>query len=128
MLNTFLTHMYKKTLVLGASLKENRYSNLAINRLAKNGINVVAFGLKKGNVAGLEIDTELLNYPEIDTVTLYVNPINQKEYYCYIISLKPKRIIFNPGSENPEFYEILVDNKIYFEEACTLTLLATNQY
>ena len=110
MLNTFLTHMYKKTLVLGASLKENRYSNLAINRLAKNGINVVAFGLKKGNVAGLEIDTELLNYPEIDTVTLYVNPINQKEYYCYIISLKPKRIIFNPGSENPEFYEILVDN------------------
>ena len=120
--------MRNRTLVFGVSLKVHRYSNLAINRLNDKGINVVAFGLKKGNVAGLEIVTELLDYDDIDTVTLYVNPLNQKEYYNYIISLKPQRIIFNPGTENPEFYKILDENNITFEVACTLTLLAINQY
>ena len=120
--------MRNRTLVFGASLKVHRYSNLAINRLNDKGINFVAFGLKKGNVAGVEIVTELLDYDGIDTVTLYVNPLNQKEYYNYIISLKPERIIFNPGTENPEFYKILDEKNINFEVACTLTLLAINQY
>jgi hypothetical protein len=120
--------MIGKTLVFGVSLKENRYSNLAIKKLIKSGINTLAFGLVKGNIEDVVIDTELLDYEEIDTVTLYISPKNQKIYYNYIISLKPRRIIFNPGTENLEFYKILITNNIYYEEACTLTLLATNQY
>lgn len=120
--------MKKKTLVLGASLKPNRYSNYAIQRLVANNFDVVAFGLKKGIIEGVEIDTELLPYENIHTVTLYLNPKRQKEYYDYIVSLSPKRVIFNPGTENPEFYKVLKTNKINFEAACTLVLLATNQY
>ena len=120
--------MSKKTLVFGASLKVHNYSNLAISRLVENGISVVVFGVKEGNAAGVEIEAKLLDYENINTVTLYLNPFNQKEYYNYIISLKPKRIIFNPGTENLEFYKILDENKIYYEVACTLTLLALNQY
>ena len=120
--------MSKKTLVLGASLKPNRYSNYAVQKLVANKHEVVAFGLKKGIVSGVEIDTELLPYNTIDTVTLYLNPKRQKEYYDYIISLKPKRVIFNPGTENPELYNILSENNILFEAACTLVLLSTKQY
>jgi len=120
--------MNKKTLVLGASLKSNRYSNYAIQRLVANNIEVVAFGLKKGEVKGVEIDTELLPYKGVHTVTLYLNSKRQEDYYNYIISLNPKRVIFNPGTENPELYKILKENKISFEEACTLVLLTTNQY
>jgi hypothetical protein len=120
--------MNKKTLVLGASLNSNRYSYYAIQRLAANNFDVVAFGLKKGIVDGVEIDTELLHYKDINTVTLYLNAKRQKEYYDYIISLKPKRVIFNPGTENLEFYKLLKANNIDFEDACTLVLLSTNQY
>ncbi len=120
--------MNKKTLVLGASLKPNRYSNYAIQKLVANNHEVVALGLRKGDVAGVEIDTELLSYEFIHTVTLYLNQQRQKEYYDYIIALKPERVIFNPGTENPELYKILIDNKINFEVACTLVLLSTNQY
>ncbi len=120
--------MNKKTLVLGASLKESRYSNIAINRLRNNGHEVVAFGLKAGKVNDVEIDTELLPYKDIDTVTLYLNPKRQEAYYDYIIGLKPKRVIFNPGTENPAFYELLNLNNIEFEVACTLVLLGTDQY
>ena len=94
--------MSKKTLVFGASLKPNRYSNYAIQRLTANDHDVVAFGLKSGDVSGVTIDTELVDYNDIDTVTLYLNPNRQEAYYNYIISLKPKRVIFNPGTENPE--------------------------
>ena len=120
--------MRKKTLVFGASLKPNRYSNYAIQRLVANNIEVVAFGLKKGSVAGVDIDDNLLEYDNIDTVTLYLNKKRQTAYYEYIISLKPGRVIFNPGTENPEFYAILKENNILFEASCTLVLLATNQY
>jgi predicted CoA-binding protein len=120
--------MNKKTLVLGASLKPNRYSNYAIQRLVAKNFEVVAFGLKKGMVAGVEIDAELMPYKDIDTVTLYLNPGRQKDYYDYIVSLKPKRVIFNPGTENPELFSILKANNIFFEAACTLVLLSTNQY
>lgn len=120
--------MKKKTLVFGASLKSERYSNIAINRLVKYNHETKAFGLREGEVAGVNIDTELLNYENIDTVTLYLNPKRQEQYYDYIISLKPKRIIFNPGTENPEFYKLLLDKNIEYEVACTLVLLGTNQY
>ena len=120
--------MRRKTLVFGASLKANRYSNYAIQRLIAKEQEVVAFGLKEGEVAGVKIDTQLLEYEDIDTITLYLNKKRQVDYYDYIISLKPNRVIFNPGTENPEFYEILRDNDISFEASCTLVLLATNQY
>lgn len=120
--------MSKTTLVLGASLKTNRYSNIAIKRLLQANQSVVAFGLKEGEVNGVKIDTELLPYEDVDTVTLYLSPKHQKAYYDYILSLNPKRVIFNPGTENPEFYKILRENNIQFEAACTLVLLATDQY
>ncbi len=120
--------MNNKTLVFGASLKPVRYSNLAINKLVNNNIEVVAFGLKKGEVAGVFIDNELVSYTDIDTVTLYMNPKRQIEFYNYIVSLKPRRVIFNPGTENLDFYKILKENNIEAEVACTLVLLATNQY
>ncbi len=120
--------MNKKTLVLGASLKPSRYSNYAIQKLASQNIETVALGLKKGVVVGVTIQTELLSFENLHTVTLYLNPKNQTMYYDYIVSLKPKRVIFNPGTENPEFYEILKENNIPFEVACSLVLLSTNQY
>jgi len=118
----------KKTLVIGASLKPERYSNIAINRLRRYNHEVVAFGLKPGKVNDVEIDTTLMPYIDIDTVTLYLNPKRQESYYNYIIDLNPKRVIFNPGTENPEFYNILKQNNIEFEVACTLVLLGTGQY
>jgi hypothetical protein len=120
--------MHKKTLVFGASLNSNRYSNMAIERLVNNGYEVVAYGLKEGEVSGIHIDAHLKHYEDIDTVTMYLNPKRQKDFYNYVVSLKPKRVIFNPETENPEFYQILKDNNIAFEAACTLTLLVTNQY
>ncbi len=118
----------KKSLVLGASLKPNRYSYLAVQKLVNHQFEVVAFGLKPGEIEGVKIDTKLLPYKNIHTVTLYVNADNQKMYYDYIVSLKPERVIFNPGTENPEFYKILNDNDIFYEVACSLVLLSTNQY
>ncbi len=120
--------MSKKTLVFGASLKAERYSNLAIHKLVNQNIEVCAFGLKSGKVAGINIDTSLLPYKNVHTVTLYLNPKNQKPYYNYIVSLQPKRVIFNPGTENPEFYTMLKKHAITYEVACSLVLLSTNQY
>ncbi len=120
--------MNKKTLVLGASLKPERYSNIAIHKLRNNKHSVVAFGVKSGEVNDVTVDTELIAYDEIDTVTLYLNPARQKDYFDYIIGLNPKRVIFNPGTENMEFYQLLKENNIAFEVACTLVLLSTNQY
>jgi predicted CoA-binding protein len=118
----------KKTLVIGASLKPNRYSNIAINRLVEKGIKVVAIGLRKGEVAGVTIETEKIPFKDIHTITLYLNAKRQKEYYDYILSLNPKRVIFNPGTENEKFYSILNKNNIPFEVACTLVLLRMDLY
>ena len=120
--------MNKKTLVLGVSLKPDRYSNFVIQRLVDKNIEVVAFGLKPGKVFGVVVNSEMLFYEDVHTVTLYISPNNQNGYYDYILSLNPKRVIFNPGTENPEFYEILKKNSIHFEAACSLVLLSTNQY
>ena len=120
--------MGKKTLVLGASLKNERYSNLAIKRLVKKKHEVVAVGLKNGIVDGVTIETGKPLFKEIDTVTLYLNPKRQIDYYDYLISLHPKRVIFNPGTENLAFQKLLEENAIETEIACTLVLLSTNQY
>lgn len=117
-----------KTLVIGASLKPNRYSNMAIVKLKYYQIETVAVGLKPGLVEDVTIETEKIKFEEIHTVTLYLNPKRQEEYYNYIISLNPKRVIFNPGTENLEFYRLLDKHNIKYEIACTLVLLSTNQY
>ncbi len=118
----------KKTLVLGATTRPDRYAFKAINMLVSHGHSVLAIGVDKGEVAGVNIQTKTIPLKNIDTVTLYLNPIRQREYYNYIIETKPKRVIFNPGTENPEFYQLLKSNNIEVEVACTLVLLATNQY
>ena len=118
----------KKTLVLGASQNPERYSYLAVNKLSAHHHPVIAIGREKGKVGNVEIDTEQKPLTDIDTVTLYLNPQNQKPYYDYIVSLKPKRIIFNPGTENDELYTLAKQNGIEVMEACTLVLLGTGQY
>lgn len=117
-----------KTLVIGAPANKERYSYKAIYSLVDKSHQVVAIGAKKGMAFDIPIETEKEDFHAVDTVTLYLNPKTQVEYYDYILSLKPRRVIFNPGTENPEFYKILKSNNIEFEVACTLVLLATNQY
>jgi predicted CoA-binding protein len=118
----------KKTVVLGASTKPDRYAFKAINMLVEKGYSVLAIGQNAGEVAGISIRTKKIPLKNIDTITLYLNPVRQRDYYNYIIETKPKRVIFNPGTENPEFYQLLKANGIKVEEACTLVLLTTNQY
>lgn len=120
--------MSKKTLVLGASTKVERYSNIAITRLRKFNIETVAIGLREGVVEDVKIHKELVPFKGIGTVTLYLNPLRQQQYYDYIIGLKPSRVIFNPGTENPKFIAMLEENAIEAEVACTLVLLGTGQY
>lgn len=118
----------KKTLVLGATPRPEKYANIAINKLVEKGHSVLAIGQNTGEVAGVKIHTKVIPLTNIDTVTLYLNPQRQVEYYNYIIETKPKRVIFNPGTENPQFYQLLQSNGIKVEVACTLVMLATNQY
>jgi predicted CoA-binding protein len=120
--------MNKKTVVLGASDNPSRYSFLAVNRLLAHGHTVIAIGKKKGKINNEEIITESPQLHDVDTITLYLNPQNQKKYYDYILSLHPKRIIFNPGAENDELASLAKKNKIQPMYACTLVLLSTNQY
>ena len=118
----------KKTLVLGASENPARYSNMAIKRLLLHGHPVVAVGRKDGKTHGVEIHPGLPEHEEIDTVTMYLNPQNQRSYYNYILSLKPRRIIFNPGAENPELETLASEQGIQTLDACTLVMLGTGQY
>ena len=120
--------MKETTLVMGASENIQRYSNMAIRKLLKHNIKVKAFGIRGGEVSGIKIEKLPVHCNEIGTVTLYLNPTKQKAYYDYIISLKPRRVIFNPGTENPELQLKLKENGIAYEEACTLVMLSTNQY
>lgn len=118
----------KKTVVLGASDNPSRYSYLAIQRLRAHNHPVVAIGKKTGQVAGVEISKDHLAEKEVDTITLYLNPRNQVEYYDYILSLQPKRIIFNPGTENDELIKKARENNIQPVIGCTLVMLSTGQY
>ena len=118
----------KKTLVLGASPNPSRYSYLAIQKLTAYEHPVVALGIKKGSIGNSIIETEKKLFNDIDTVTLYLNPTHQKEYYSYILALAPKRIVFNPGTENDELVALAKQQGIVTQEACTLVLLSTGQY
>ncbi|MGZ5248544.1 MAG: CoA-binding protein [Flavitalea sp.] len=118
----------KKTLVLGASDNPARYSYLAIQRLRKFGHPVVGIGRKNTKVADVVIDKEKIPVTDVDTVTLYLNPTHQQEYYDYILSLNPKRIIFNPGTENDKLVELAQEKNIKTMEGCTLVMLSTGQY
>jgi len=118
----------KKTLVLGASANPARYSFLAIQRLRQHGHPVKAIGLRKAVVEDVQIDDAPTKADDIDTVTLYLRPSRQEQYYDYILSLNPKRIIFNPGTENEELEKLARDKGIKTMEACTLVMLGTNQF
>jgi predicted CoA-binding protein len=118
----------EKTLIIGATTNPDRYSNLVIHRLRAKGYPVLAIGNKSGSVAGVEILNEKIPMKNIHTVSLYLNAQKQPEYYDYIISLNPKRVIFNPGTENPEFCDILLEKGIEVDVACSIVLLASNQY
>lgn len=119
---------HKKTLVLGASDNPSRYSYMAIKRLAAHNHPVIAVGKKETTVGNIAIHKEHIQEEGIDTVTLYLNPQNQKEYYDYILNLHPKRIIFNPGTENQELIKKAQDAGIEPFIGCTLVMLGTGQY
>lgn len=118
----------KKTVVLGASDNPARYSFLAINKLRAHQHPVVAIGRKQTQVADVPVVTGQSPVEDVDTVTLYLNPTHQKEYYDYILSLNPRRIIFNPGAENEELAALAKEKGIQPMEACTLVLLSTGQF
>ena len=120
--------MEKSTLVLGASVNAGRYSNKAIIKLKEHKIVTFGIGAKKGKVLDVVIETEKKEYKNINTVTLYLNPTRQEEYYDYVLKLKPNRVIFNPGTENVAFMNLLKKNNIEVEVACTLVLLNINKY
>lgn len=120
--------MSKKTLIIGASMNPERYSYKAAEKLLENKHDIYMIGNKPGVLFDREIVNQQTAYPDVDTVTMYVSPKNQTGYYEYIKSLKPGRVIFNPGTENSEFEKQLEEHGIMTEQACTLVLLATNAY
>jgi len=120
----------KKTVIIGATTNPSRYAYLAAEMLQEYHQEFVPVGIKRGNVLGKEI-LDLRSRPPIenvDTITLYINPGHQKEWYDYFFKLKPKRIIFNPGTENPELEKSLEEKNIQALEACTLVLLRSGQF
>jgi predicted CoA-binding protein len=120
--------MKKKTLVIGASPKPNRYSHMAVDRLKASGHEVIALGSRAIEAGAWNIIEGRPEISDLDTVTLYLNPKRQEQYYDYVTELNPKRVIFNPGTENAEFVEMLNQAGIESEIACTLVLLSTEQY
>lgn len=117
-----------KTAIIGASSNPSRYSYIATQRLAEVGEEVYPVGLKSGKIGEIDILDGMPALDSIDTVTLYVGPAHQAYWIDYILSLKPQRVIFNPGTENQELYDILERNGIKSEVACTLVLLSLNTY
>lgn len=118
----------KRTVVLGASPNPSRYAYFAVRSLTNFGHEAIPVGVKKGSIEGIEIINGKPPLEEVDTVTLYLNPERQKEYYDYILSLKPRRIIFNPGTENPELAKLAEANGITVEIACTLVMLTVGTF
>jgi predicted CoA-binding protein len=118
----------KKTLVLGASPNAERYSWKAVMALQRNGHEVVAVGSRDGKIGEVEIQTGQPPVPEVDTVTLYVGGDRQEDLVDYILQLKPKRLIFNPGTENPVLKRLALEKGIEPLEACTLVMLSIGNY
>ena len=117
-----------RTLIIGASPDPSRYSHMAMERLIAHGHPVEGIGRHDFFFRNFFMGREMKTWPDIDTVTIYVGPKHQPEYYAYILSLKPRRIIFNPGTENPEFAAMAEKEGIMTLEACTLVMLSTGQY
>lgn len=122
--------MSKKTVIIGATTNPSRYAYIAAARLTSAGHEIVPVGIKKGEVYGEEIldIRQSPEVPDVDTVTMYLGPQNQPEYYDYIVGLNPKRIIFNPGTENPELVKKANEAGIETEYACTLVMLGSGTY
>lgn len=120
--------MSKKTLIIGASINPERYSYKAAEKLLAHKHEIYMIGNRACVLFDRDIVKQQTLYTDVDTVTMYVSAKNQTEYYQYIMSLKPRRVIFNPGTENPKFEEELGSQRIIVEQACTLVLLATNAY
>ncbi len=118
----------KKTLVIGGSTNPERYSNKAIRELLQQGYPVVSTGGREAEVEGVKIETGNPDFKDIDTVTLYVGPARQPQLYDYVLGLKPRRIIFNPGTENNDFMELARKNNIETVENCTLVMLNTGMF
>lgn len=118
----------KKTLVIGASPESDRYSYFAVKQLKRYGHEVIALGAKEGEIEGIPIIKGKPALKEIDTITLYINPFRQEEFYDYILDLKPKRLIFNPGTENSAFMWRAKLEGIEVLDACTLVMLSTGQF
>lgn len=118
----------KKTLIIGASPNPARYAYLAAHRLVESGHEIVNVGIKKGHVAGVDIQPAAAPPTDIHSITLYIGPRLQPQYYDYIVNVKPLRLIFNPGTENPELESLARNHGIDTVNACTLVLLSTGQY
>lgn len=121
-------HEAPATLVLGASDNPDRYSYLAIRRLRASGHKVWAIGNRAGQVEDVVIEKNPIHFAEVDTITLYLNPLNQQPYYDYILALKPRRLIFNPGTENDDLEQLARENGIQVVAGCTLVMLSTGMY
>ena len=117
-----------RTLIIGASTNEDRYSYKAVQELRKLNFDVCALGSNEGEIMDVKIRTQPLNFKNIHTVSIYLRSQNQFQYLNYLLKLKPKRVIFNPGSENEVLMNKLKEKKINCENSCTLVLLSTNQY
>lgn len=118
----------KRTLIIGATTNPGRYAYFAAEMLTNKGHDIINVGIKKGTVAGVAIESPDIIHEDIDTVTLYIGPHLQAQYYRYILETKPKRVVFNPGTENAELETLLESNGIEPVHACTLVLLSTGQY
>ena len=123
-----MTTKSKKTLIIGATDKPERYAYRALHMLKSHSHAVEGIARRAMQVSGVDIQKGKPAFEDIHTITLYLSARFQPEYYDYILQLKPKRVIFNPGTENPELYSILENHGIAYENACTLVMLSTNQY
>ncbi len=117
-----------RTVVLGASPNPDRYAYRAVKLLVENNHEVIAVGIKQGNIGNIQIQNAKPQLNQVHTITLYLGAERQKEYYDYILQLKPKRVIFNPGTANPELEELLLQNNIDMVFDCTLMMLDGNRY
>ena len=118
----------KKTLVIGASPNPQRYAHKATIKLKAYGHEVIPLGIKDGVINGIKIIKGFPEIEHVDTITLYIGPKNQPPYYDYILGINPKRIIFNPGTENKELFEMAQTNGIEVVEGCTLVMLSFGEY
>ena len=120
--------MVKSTLVIGASLRENRFSNICVRTLSEGHFPVTALGLREGFIDKIPVQSGFPDLKNIHTITLYLGPQNQPVYYDFILNLKPERVIFNPGTENPEFQQRLSKAGIKVTVDCTIMMVEGDRF